>query len=319
MMIARPCAQEHVRADRGSGARRSGSILATVFVWAMGSLWATMSFAQELSPRFFWPAPKGTKVAVVGYSYSSGDLLADPSLPVYGAESRIHTGFLAYMQTFSLLGRTTNFLVEVPYSWGTTQGLLSQQHARSDFSGFNDLGLTPAVNLVGAPSMTPADFLEYRANPGQILGASLKVLLPTGEYDDHRLINAGANRFSARAEAGYIVPITDRWLLELGGGARFFSADDDFLTGRREQNPIFSAETHLIRRLRPGFWASLEANFYTGGDQTIGRNQLIDLQKNSRIGETLVVPFLGRYSVKVGYSTNITASYGTDFDQFLVT
>jgi len=87
-------------------------------VWALCCIWATAGMAQELPPRSFWPAPNGTKVAVFGYSYSSGEVLMDPSLPIDGGESNIHTGFLAYMQTFSLFGRTSNFVIELPYSWG---------------------------------------------------------------------------------------------------------------------------------------------------------------------------------------------------------
>lgn len=278
----------------------------------------TAGMAQELSPRSFWPAPNGTKVAVFGYSYSAGDVLMDPSLPIYGGESKIHTGFLAYMQTFSLWGRTSNFVIELPYSWGNSKGFLLEYPIKGDFSGFYDLGATLAVNFFGAPSMTPSEYLELRAKPRQMLGASIKVLFPTGYYDSNRLTNVGTNRWSVKAEAGYLVPITDRWILELEGGAWFFGDDDDFLPGKREQNPIFSTEFHLIRRFKPGFWASAEANFYAGGDQTIGRNQLIDLQRNSRIGGTVAIPFGGRYSFKVGYSINMVTNYGTDYDQFLV-
>ena len=61
--------------------------------------------AQELSPRAYWPAPVGTKVLVTGYSYSSGDVLLDPTIPIYGVDSRISTAFLGYVQTFALAGR----------------------------------------------------------------------------------------------------------------------------------------------------------------------------------------------------------------------
>ncbi len=280
--------------------------------------WTVVGAAQELSPRSFWPAPRGTKVVVLGYSYTSGNTIMDPSLPIEGGESSIHTGFFAYMQTFSLLGRTANFVIELPYQGGTSKGFLLGFPIEGDFSGFNDLGVTLAVNLFGAPSMTAPEFLELRANPRPLLGASLKVVAPTGRYDDNRLLNVGANRWAARAKIGYLLPLTAKWLMEIEGSAWFFGDDGDFLPGNREQNPIFAAEVHLIRRFKPGFWASAEANFYMGGDQTIGGNQLIDLQKNSRIGGTVVVPFLGRYSVKAGYSANIVTDFGTDINQFLV-
>ncbi len=163
-------------------------------VSAVIALCATSTGAQELSPRSFWPAPEGTKLAIFGYSYSTGDVLMDPSLPIYGVDSKIDTAFLGYLQTFSLWGRTTNLVVELPYSWGTTKGLLFEDRVRRDFSGGGDLGITLAVNLLGAPTMTPDQFRVLRADPRPILGASLKVLPPTGHYDTDKLINVGANR-----------------------------------------------------------------------------------------------------------------------------
>jgi len=289
-----------------------------VLVWVVCSLWAAGAAAQELSPRSYWPAPRGTKILVSGYIYSSGDVLTDPSLPVYNVDSRIHTAVLGYLQTFSLWGRTTNIVAELPYSRGTTKGFVFGDPARRDFSGFSDLAITLAVNLHGAPSMTRADFREFRANPRPILGASLKVLAPTGHYDDDKLINVGANRWAVKPELGYIIPLKPTWVLEFEAGAWFFSDDDDFLNGKREQHPIFAAEVHLVKRIRPGFWASLEANYFAGGRQTIGGNEHSDVQRNSRIGGTVVFPFAGRHAIKIGFSRGWVTDFGNDFDQLLV-
>jgi len=37
-------------------------------------------FAQELTPRAYWPAPKDTKLLILGYSHQSGDVVTDPSI-----------------------------------------------------------------------------------------------------------------------------------------------------------------------------------------------------------------------------------------------
>ena len=147
--------------------------------------------AQDLTPRAYWPSPKGTMVAVFGYAYNWGDILTDPSLPVEGVDSRIHTALIAYVQTLSVWGRTANVLVEVPYVWGTTVGSLEKSLQRKDVSGLGDIGITVAVNLLGAPSMTLEEFQQLRSNPHLILGASLKIIVPTGAYDTEKLINVG--------------------------------------------------------------------------------------------------------------------------------
>lgn len=299
--------------------QRRSSLLWLAWASLLCGLWTVSAAAQELSPRSFWPAPVGTKVLVFGYSRSSGDVLMDPSIPLYGVDSKINTGVLGYLQTFDLLGRTANVVVEAPYSWGTTKGLVEDTPGRRDFAGFNDPSIGLTVNLVGAPTLTPTDFQALRANPRPLLGASLKIVPPWGHYDKKRLINVGANRWAMKAELGSVIPLQRRWLLELEAGAWFFGDDPDFIQGRREQEPIWAAEAHLVHRFRPGFWASLEFNYFTGGQQTVGGEELVDLQSNSRIGGTFVVPFRGVYTVKIGYSTGARTRFGNDFDQYLVT
>ena len=300
----------------GVGDRRLRALIAAVVLAVCA--WAPQADAQDLSPRAYWPAPKGTKVAIAGYSQVSGDVLFDPSIPLFGVDSKIHTAIAGYLQTFSLWGRTANAVVELQYSWGTTRGVIEDTPARRDFSGVGDLAVTLSFNLLGAPSMTPADFQALRAAPRPILGASVKVLMPTGNYDADRLINVGANRWAARLELGSIVPLHRKWLLELDAGAWVFTDDDDYLPGAREQDPIFNFQAHLIRRFRPGFWASLDANYFVGGRQTIGGDELVDVQHNSRVGAMLVVPFAGRQAIKLGYFVGVRNAFGSDFNQFLV-
>ena len=231
----------------------------------------------------------------------------DLSLPVSGVTSRIDSGVLVYLQTIDLFGRTTNLIVEQPYSRGTTKGLLFDEPAQRDFSSFADLNVTLGVNLLGAPSMTPAEFQTF-----------LKVLAPTGQYDSARLINVGANRWAVRPKLGFLLPMTSKWVLELEAAVWLIADNNKFLPGRREQAPIYAAEAHVVRRIRPGFWTSIEANYFVGGQQTIGRVQLDDALRNSRIGGTIVVPFRHRQSIKAGYSTSLVTRFGSDFNRFIV-
>lgn len=92
-----------------------------MLVFAACSLWVTNLAAQELTPRIYWPSPKGTNVFVTGYSYLEGGVLVDRSLPISAVDSSINTGILAYMRTLGLWGRSTNLLVELPYNWSTTK------------------------------------------------------------------------------------------------------------------------------------------------------------------------------------------------------
>lgn len=283
------------------------------------ALWTVSSAAQELSPRSFWPAPVGTKVFVLGYGYTSGDILLDPAVPLSGVDSSIHTGFAGYLSTFGLWGRTANVLLELPYSDGTTRATIGDTALRRDFSGVGDAGISLTVNLFGAPAMSAADFQALRNAPRPIVGLSLKVVPPSGHYELGRLINVSGNRWATRLKLGTILPLHPKWLLEADLSAWWYGDDDDYLPGKREQAPVYAVETHLVRRFSPGFWASLEYNYYTGGGQTIAGAEQSNRQKNSRIGATIVIPFMGRNALKLGYSTGTRTRYGSDYGQVMAT
>jgi hypothetical protein len=275
--------------------------------------------AQELSPRAYWPAPKGTMVGVLGYAYSWGDVFLDPSLPITGVDSRIHVGFAAYLQTLNLFGRTTNILIEIPYINGNSKGILAGVPRQRNISGIADIGLTLSANLAGAPTMTPKEFQALRNNPHPILGLSVKVLFSTGVYEADKLINVGSNRWAVKPELGYMIPLENRWLLELELGVWLFTDNDEFLGVTREQKPVVATEIHLVRRFEPGFWGSLDLNFFTGGQTIVGEELRADLQRNSRIGVTLVFPIAGRQALKFGFSMGILTKSGGDFYSALLT
>jgi len=281
-------------------------------------LWASQSIAQDLTPRLFWPTPKGTKVLVAGYAYTRGDVLFNQSVPIEDADSSFNTGVLGYTQTLELWGRTSNVLVELPYSHGSTQGQLQGEFARRDFSGVGDLGLTLNVNLRGAPSMSVEDFQAFRANPKPLIGASLKVLAPTGHYNSNRVVNVGLNRWAARFKLGGIFLIKPKLLLELSASAWWYGENDDYLLGKKKQDPVYAVDANLIRRIRPGLWASLDVSYYHGGEQTVEGEPLRDWQNNVKLGGTLVFPFGGRHAIKIGYATGVITRVGNDFNQFLM-
>lgn len=94
--------------------------------------------------------------------------------------------------------------------------------------------------------------------------------------------------------------------------------NDEFMGVTREQRMIVATELHLVRRFSPGFWATLDLNFYEGGRSTFGGELAADLQRNSRLGGTVVFPFGGRHAIKAAYSTGVVTKSGGDFESFLL-
>ena len=285
-----------------------------VIAWSL--LTAGNAAAQELAPRAYWPAPVGTNVAVLSYQRNSGDILIDPSLPITGVESEIDYLQVGYQRFFGLFGRTAAAQLSLPYADGFTEGMVEGEFQRRNTTGFTDARLRLMINLRGAPAMDVSGFQALRADPQTIIGASLLIQAPTGAYDSDRLINLGANRWALKPALGMIVPLRPTWLFEIEVGAWFIGDNDDFLGETRKQDPILSTEVHLIKRIRPGFWASLDANYYTGGETRIGDEFRDDLQRNARAGFTLVFPIRRRHALRAGFSTGISTRSGGDFEMY---
>ena len=272
--------------------------------------------AQELAPRAYWPAPAGTNVAILAYQRNTGDIVIDPSLPLTGVESEIDYFQVGYQRFFSLFGRTAAAQLSLPYADGFTEGFIEDEFRQSKTTGLTDARLRLTIILRGAPTMSAAGFQALRDDPTTIIGASILVQAPTGDYDGDRLINLGTNRWALKPAIGMIVPLHPTWLFEVEVGAWFFGDNDDFLGATREQDPIVSTEAHLIKPIRPGFWASLDVNYYVGGKTRIGDDFREDLQRNARVGFTLVFPVKKRYAVRAGFSTGITTRSGGDFEMY---
>ena len=285
-----------------------------LFGWLL--LAAIPAAAQELVPRAYWPAPKGTNALVFGYQYSTGDVVTDPTLPISGVDSQINYGLVTYQRTMGLFGRTSNLQVSLPYVDGTTTGFVEGEFRRRDLSAMADAKIQLSINLMGAPSMNPQEFQALRANPRPIIGASILLQPPSGAYDADKAINAGTNRWAAKLGIGTAWPIRPSWLFEADLATWFFGDNDEFLGQTREQDPIYSLSFHLIKRIRPGFWASLDANYYRGGKTTIGTDRRADLQRNARFGGTLVIPFRKRHGIRLSYSTGVVTASGGDYNMY---
>ncbi|MCR9107085.1 MAG: transporter [Gammaproteobacteria bacterium] len=274
------------------------------------------AISQELSPRAYWPAPTGTQIMTIGYAFTTGDIIPDPSLPVTGFDSDINAVKIGYLRTLELFGRSSNLQVELPYANGRSSVAGPDDiQIQRDYKGQGDITTTLSINLLGAPAMDAGDFAALRESPRPILGASLKVVAPTGRYDADRLLNVGANRWAAKAELGYMQVLTSKWLLESQAGLWLFADNDDFLGARKEQDPIASVQFHLVRRFSPGFWGSINTSLYRGGRSRVAGVKLDDLQRDMKVGATLAFPVARGHVVRVGYNTGSINDDGETFHE----
>jgi hypothetical protein len=272
--------------------------------------------AQELEPGAYWPIPRTFNIFTAANSLNWGDVAFDPSLPVEEASATINTTALAYARAFGLAGRSANAGVMLPLTAGHLEGLLSGQPATADRFGFADPRFKLAMNLYGAPSMSPREFATY--HQGLIIGVSLIVAPPLGQYDETKVINLGGNRWAFKPEIG-LSKTRGKWVLELMAGTWLFTDNTNFQGGRiREQDPIFATQGHITYRFQRNIWLAFDANFYTGGRTTISGRPNIDLQRNSRIGGTFSRGLGGGHAIRASVSKGAYTTIGANFTSVAV-
>jgi hypothetical protein len=251
---------------------------------------------------------------VVGcFAYSTGSVLTDPTLPLTNLKATVSTTSLAYARSFNFFGKTASALVALPYTWADASADINGQRESLNRSGLSDVRLRFSVLLKGAPAVTIRDF--GKQNHKTIIGASLNVVAPTGEYFSNKLINLGTHRWAFRPEIALSQPLGKKWLIDVYTGVWFFTNNNKFYPGTasRSQEPLAAFQAHLSYNITLRMWAALDATYYVGGQSTIDEKVSDDRQSNARIGATLVLPVGKSSSLKLAGSTGAIVRVGANF------
>jgi hypothetical protein len=272
---------------------------------------AASACAQSIEPRAYSPAPTGVNFVIVGYVGTQGGLSFDTSIPLTSAHIQTRGPVLAYARTFDLLGRSAKVDVIAPYAQLSGSATYQGQPFQRRVDGWADPQMRLSVNLYGGPALNAAQFRAYK--PGLIVGASVQVTAPLGQYDDTKLLNISAHRWAMKPEIG-VSQTFGAWSLEWDNAVTLYTTNDDFYGGhRREQSELFSSQAHLVYSFRSGVWGAFDATYFTGGRSTLDGTLKNDLQRNWRVGLTLAVPVTRRNSVKLSASDGVSARTGNNF------
>jgi hypothetical protein len=296
-------------ASRSPG--RQNIAIATLIAGALIASAPAVS-AQEIEPRAYSNAPVGVNFLIAGYAYTRGGLSFDSALPIDDAHLHTSNAVLAYARVLDLWGKSGKFDFYVPYTWLSGSANFAGQPVERVVNGFGNPALRLSVNLYGAPALSLKEFRDYEQDV--IVGASLRVFLPWGQYDDTRVVNIGANRWSWKPEVG-ISKAFGPWTIEGTAAVTLFTDNRDFYGGStRSQDPLYSLQGHAIYSFPLGIWASLDATYFAGGRSTLNGVLNNDLQRNWRIGGTLAFPVDLRQSIKLYASSGVSARTGNSYD-----
>jgi Putative MetA-pathway of phenol degradation len=283
-------------------------------------------WAQDLAPRAYVITPLHSNAINLTYSFFHGGLDFNGVVPVTGATGTYSVPIFSLYHSFSFFGRSANIAAWLPYGVGTFQGSVLGTDKQIYRSGLFDSGCRLSVNLKGGPAMPISQFVKWKQKV--VLGASLKVLAPTGQYDPTKLINWGLNRWVIKPEFGYSQRFREKWILDGYAGAVFFTTNQEFFSIPTPQpqtkSPYGSFEGHLSYdakhyRGKPTLWFSLDGNFWFGGTTSIGdKSNPATRQTASRVGVTAAIPVSRHQSIKASFSRGDYVRIGGNFDSLAV-
>ncbi|MGZ5001100.1 MAG: transporter [Methylomonas sp.] len=267
---------------------------------------------QDLEPRTYANTPVGLNFLILGYTHTEGGVATDPALPIENTQVEQHTAVLAYARSFDFYGKSAKFDVVLPYGSAEGSATVTGQDRQREVNGLVDPRFHFSLNFFGAPALSMKEYADYQQDI--ILGTTLEVTAPGGQYDADKLLNLGTNRWSIKPELGIskrLGPLT----FELAGGVRFYTDNGEFLGDKlREQAPVYSVQGHLIYSIGYGVWAAADATFYTGGQTRVNGHYNNNNLENSRVGATLALPVNRYNSLKLYYSTSVSVLAGSNFD-----
>jgi hypothetical protein len=275
---------------------------------------AAPAAAQSIEPRAYSPAPVGTNFLVVAYSESQGAIPVDAALPLSDIDLKIRGLAVAYARALNVLGKSGKFDFILPVGRLQGEATFLGEPVERDVTGASDPLARVTILFHGAPAMNPAQFRAYRQD--LLLGASVQVSIPIGQYDNERLLNLGSNRWSIKPELG-AAKSWGRWTVEAAAGATFYTANKDFFGGhKRTQKPIYSAQGHVIYNISPGTWAAANLSWFAGGRTSIDGIEDDNLQENWRAGMLFAMPVNRRVSLKLNASTGVSTRTGNNYDLY---
>jgi hypothetical protein len=268
--------------------------------------------AQDLTPRAYVITPTRSNAVILSYIYNTGGILLDPTIPITDVKAQFQVPIISVYHSFGFFGRSANIAASLPYGYGHFQGNVGGDQTRISRSGLADGRIRFAVNLHGGRAMSVPEYMKYRERT--VIGASVTMVVPTGQYDPKKLINPGANRWAFKPEVG-LARRLGRWAVDGYAGVWLFSSNSQFYPGKsyRQQNPMPSLEFHVGYYFRPRMWVTFDSNFWSRGNTVLNGVTNNDSARNSRVGGTAAIPIGRHQSFKFSVSRGATVRIGGNF------
>ncbi|HEX3079983.1 MAG TPA: transporter [Puia sp.] len=269
-------------------------------------------FAQEMEPRSYSVIPIGLHAALLSYTFSGGDVVAGLNSPVQNLNINASIITLGYVQTFSFFKKLARIGVGMPYAFLNGSARVVGVDTAAGRNGFGDGRIKFGVNLFGSPVLSPKEFQKFQEYT--VLGVSVVVSVPLGQYYSTKLINIGSNRWGIKPEIGFSHR-EGRLFYEGYAGVWFFTENEQYYNkSTLSQNALLSFQAHVDYTFKHGKYLALNGGFVSGGNTFLNGVERLDEQENWRIGATFSTPVFNTHqSVRFMVNTGVATRAGQNF------
>jgi hypothetical protein len=206
----------------------------------------------QLDPRTAIPAPPGTASIFTYYRHISGNDLYRNEIKVSeNFNFSADIGIIRPVYWNQVFGYDYILNLIVPFG---ERSLRIPNVLDQTTSGLGDIqlvaGLWPYANR----------------EKGLYLVPGVYVTVPSGNYDNEKSVNMGANRWAFKPELDFTWK-SGKWCVELQSNIEFYTDNDEFGANKLtlERDPVITAGSHVTYDITKSFWAGASLGWVWGG------------------------------------------------------
>jgi len=278
--------------------------------YLLASLTLLSPLAQADNARDWQNTPVDLNMVFGYYNLVDSNTPIDTALPINGLSLNADVYIFRYARSFALDGRNTAVEILQPYadvsaSFDNAEFFTGTRHN----GGIGDTQLVFAHNFLGGPALTKEQFATW--TPETFLSGAATLTVPSGDYDKHKVINIGANRYVFKPEIAFGTPIGPTWL-ELNGYVSLYGKNDDYLDDNKlEQRPLYAIETHYSYTINRALWVSLDGTYSKGGETKVNGELQDNQQENTLAGASLGFMLSPQFGGLVAYTDTVSRRDGS--------
>jgi hypothetical protein len=264
-------------------------------------------------PRAYFPPPIDTNVFTVFGMRVEGNSVLGTGIVNPDLELDVDLVVAQYTRTMSISDRYVSFTVVQPTGDLTSTVTLPnapnfQNQTKSN--GLGDTQILVSAGLYNLPPLTKENYASFK--PDFAVGGLARLTLPTGEYDENKSANLGANRYSMQLGTPITFGFGESFLdprlttFDLLPSVTFFGGNDDpFGAGKVSQSPLYKLEAHLTHNFNPGIWAAVDGIYSYGGETETDGQSDDNKQRSLNMGATLGIQFSKSLGLKLSYGETV--------------